>query len=104
MADLKVSILIIFIKFQSPQKKIYKIMTAKERMNRSKIEELEDNYLEMEFQISMMCLSIIRFLTDHSAALPVSALHHMVCQCDLLCVLVPLIEIRPWIREFKGER
>lgn len=79
-------------------------MSVKERMARSKVQELKDNYLEMEFQIAMMCLSIVRFLTDHSDSLPVSALHHMVCQCDMLCVLVPLIEIRPWIRKVKGER
>jgi len=54
-------------------------MSVKERMARSKVQELKDNYLEMEFQIAMMCLSIVRFLTDHSDSLPVSALHHMVC-------------------------
>jgi len=62
--------------------------------------------MEMEFKIAMCCLSVVRFLTDHSKSLSVSALHHLVCQIDLLCVLVPLIEIRPWIREVtkKGEK
>jgi len=53
----------------------------------------------MEFKIAMLCITIIRFITDHSALIPVSALHHLVVNCDILCVLVPLIEIRPWIRE-----
>lgn len=53
----------------------------------------------------MMCISIIRFLTDYVRYLPVSVIHHMLEVTDILCVLVPLIEDKPWIRKgANGER
>lgn len=45
-----------------------------------------------------MCLSIIRFITDYVRHLPVSVVHHLLDVTDILCVLIPLIEIKPWIR------
>lgn len=45
-----------------------------------------------------MCLSIIRFLTDYVRFLPVSVVHHLLEVTDILCVLVPLIELKPWLR------
>ena len=68
-------------------------------MSRGHKQELLENYQEMEFRSAMLCITIIRYITDHSKLLPVSALHHLIVNCDVLCVLVPLIEIRPWIRE-----
>jgi zinc finger MYND domain-containing protein 10 len=85
----------------SPEKKVFKRRSAKQMLNRTPKQELQDQYYEMEFKLGMCTLSIVRFLTDHTSCLQVSALHHLVCQQDFLCILVPLIEIRPWIREVK---
>lgn len=53
----------------------------------------------------MMCLSILRFITDHTKALHVSVIHHLLHETDILCILVPLIEEKPWLRQnSKGER
>ena len=46
-----------------------------------------------------MCLSIIRFITDYVRFLPISVVHHLLEVTDILCVLVPLIEEKPWIRQ-----
>lgn len=52
-----------------------------------------------------MCLSIIRFISDYIRYLPVSVVHHLLDVTDILCLLVPLIEDKPWLRQTQsGER
>lgn len=53
----------------------------------------------------MMCLSIIRFITDFIKYLPIGIVHHLLVEIDILCFLVPLIEEKPWLRKnARGER
>lgn len=53
----------------------------------------------------MMCVSIIRFITDHLKHLQLAVVHHLLVETDVLALLVPLIEERPWLRKtHKGER
>lgn len=61
-------------------------------------EEYQQQIDEIELKIGMMCLSIIRFITDYVRFLPISVVHHLLEVTDILCVLVPLIEEKPWIR------
>lgn len=59
---------------------------------------------DIEFQTAMCCLSIVRFITDHMEGLPVPIVHQMMDNNDIPCILVPLLEIKPWIRKnCKGE-
>lgn len=52
----------------------------------------------------MSCLSIIRFITDHMDGLPASIVHQLMEVTDIPLVLVPLIDLKPWIRKNrKGE-
>lgn len=46
----------------------------------------------------MMCLSIIRFITDHIKHLPINILHQIIVENDFFFLLVPLIEEKPWLR------
>jgi hypothetical protein len=46
-----------------------------------------------------MCLSIIRYISDYAKFLSISVIHHLVSDCDIFCILVPLIEEKPWIRK-----
>jgi hypothetical protein len=46
----------------------------------------------------MMCLSIIRYITDYIKYLPIGHLNRILQETDVLCILVPLIEERPWLR------
>lgn len=53
----------------------------------------------------MTCLSLIRFITDHMEALPAAIVHQLMEKCDIPLVLVPLLEMRPWLRRNrKGEQ
>ena len=52
----------------------------------------------------MSCFSMIRFISDQMEHLPVPIIHQMMENNDIPCVLVPLLEAKPWIRvNNKGE-
>jgi hypothetical protein len=52
----------------------------------------------------MTALSLIRFITDHINDLSVPIVHQLMENNDMPCVLVPLLEIKPWLRKnVKGE-
>lgn len=47
----------------------------------------------------MSCFSLIRFVSDHMESLPVPIIHQMFENNDIPCVLVPLLEYKPWLRK-----
>ena len=66
--------------------------------------DLQRNFDEIEFNCVMACFSIIRFISDHTESLPVPIIHQMMENNDIPCVLVPLLELKPWIRiNYEGE-
>ena len=59
---------------------------------------------DIEFQCAMCCFSLIRFISDHMQDLSIPIVHQMMENNDIPCILVPLIEYKPWIRKnAKGE-
>lgn len=59
---------------------------------------------EIEFNCSMIAFSLVRFITDHMQDLSVPIVHQLMESNDIPCVLVPLLEIKPWLRRnFKGD-
>ena len=68
------------------------------------VKELDRNYNDIEFSCSMICFSLIRFISDHIQDLSVPIVHQILENNDIPCVLVPLLDIRPWVRlNIKGE-
>ena len=52
----------------------------------------------------MSAFSRIRFICDHVSELSVGVVHQLMEANDMPCVLVPLLELRPWLRKnVKGE-
>jgi len=47
----------------------------------------------------MTGLSLLRFITDHLADLSVPIVHQLMENNDMPCILVPLMEIKPWLRK-----
>ena len=65
---------------------------------------METQFKEIEFKCTMSCFSMIRFISDQMENLPVPIIHQMMENNDIPCVLVPLLEAKPWIRvNNKGE-
>lgn len=54
---------------------------------------------ELEFDIGMRCVSILRYLAEFSDNLPLCVLSRMLATHDVPYLLVQLIESRPWGRE-----
>lgn len=46
-----------------------------------------------------MSVSIIKYITDNLKELEIGMLHHLIVECNIFAVLVPLIEEKPWLRE-----
>ena len=45
---------------------------------------------------AISCLSIMRFMTDHLAALPLAVTARLLDTYDLLMLLSPILEVKPW--------
>jgi len=78
---------------------------AKKYMNMSYAENCAIQQKEIEFYCTISCFSIIRFISDHIETLPLPIIHQMMENNDMPCVLVPLMELKPWLRtNSKGEQ
>ena len=76
----------------------------KEMLKMSAADELTKHAKEIEFTCTMTALSLIRFVTDHMQGLSVPVVHQLMENNDLPCVLVPILELKPWLRKnCKGE-
>eukprot|EP00070_Physeter_catodon_P036403 XP_028343297.1 zinc finger MYND domain-containing protein 10-like [Physeter catodon] len=62
------------------------------------VEDLDRQKMDCEFRICMCCLSLLRFVTDHRATLPVTVTTRLLDQHDILLSLVSLMERKPWCR------
>ena len=49
------------------------------------------------------CREIVRFLTDHMAELPLAVTARLLETYDVLMVLAPLLEAKPWQSESGGK-
>lgn len=76
-----------------------KAIDPKTLLNMSPKEELQKQADEIEFSCSMISFSLVRFITDHVHELPVPIVHQLMEVSDMPCVLVPLIETKPWLRK-----
>ena len=78
---------------------------AKKYMSQSYADNINQQQKEIEFNCTMCCFSIIRFISDHVDTLPLPIIHQMMENNDIPCVLVPLMELKPWLRtNSKGEQ
>jgi len=59
----------------------------------------------IELSIQMICLSLLRFISDHINNLSLSLSRQLMDENDVLMVLVALMEQKPWIaKNSKGQR
>ncbi|CAL7944864.1 unnamed protein product [Xylocopa violacea] len=68
------------------------------------LEEIFEKKKELEFDIGMRCISILRYLAEFADNLPLCVLSRLLATHDVPYLLVELIEIHPWKKEnVKGE-
>lgn len=78
---------------------IKQVTSAKEAAEWDNVKCIDEQYLECEFQVCMCAISILRFLTDHRAAMPLAITTRLLETHDVLMLLVPLMEKAPWVRK-----
>ena len=67
----------------------------------TEVQEMDIKINDLELPISLSCISIIRYISDHLSNLPFPVRHHMINVKDVLLVLIPLLECKPWIKKDK---
>jgi hypothetical protein len=70
-------------------------------LNLTPEQELQRQFDEIQFSTSMCVFSLVRFIADHMQDLSVPIVHSMMETNDIPCVLVPLLEMKPWLRKNK---
>jgi len=46
---------------------------------------------DIEFNLFIMSISILRYITDYIKYLEIGIVHHLLVQCNIFSILVPLI-------------
>lgn len=64
----------------------------------SELEEMESKIKDLQLNIGLSSISIIRYITDHLNQLPFPVRHHMMDIKDIPMIFVALMEYKPWIR------
>lgn len=59
---------------------------------------LDQQLSDTEFSLGIVSLSLLRFITDHLQGMPISLIQSLVEECDIFCLLVPILEKKPWIK------
>lgn len=75
---------------------------AESLQSRSPLEELQQQFMDIDFRVCVAAVSIGRFLCEHADALPLSVVGRITDTHDLLVLLIPLIENPPWTRRLDG--
>ncbi|CAD7954075.1 unnamed protein product [Amoebophrya sp. A25] len=90
---------------QHPNAKLYSWppQSTEEALAKSEVDLLNEQFLDIEFQICMSALNICRYLTDHRQHLPLTLTTRLLENHDILLTLVPLMEKAPWIRKRRGQ-
>ncbi|KAM5148675.1 zinc finger MYND domain-containing protein 10 isoform 2-T2 [Mantella aurantiaca] len=78
-------------------------ITANPSTNVSSLVELKQQSEALEFDITLKCLSVLRYITDHTDSLSVSVTTRLLNTHNLPCVLVELLQHCPWSRRSKGQ-
>ncbi|KAM8930225.1 zinc finger MYND domain-containing protein 10 [Pelodytes ibericus] len=69
----------------------------------SSLEELRQQAEHLEFDIAIKCLSVLRYITDHTDSLPISVTSRLLNTHNLPCLLVELLQHCPWSRRQTGQ-
>ncbi|XP_062503160.1 zinc finger MYND domain-containing protein 10-like isoform X2 [Corticium candelabrum] len=59
-------------------------------------QELKRQYKQIQFQVTVKAVSILKYIIDHLNSLPLSIMTHLLNKNDMICCFVELIENPPW--------
>jgi hypothetical protein len=65
-------------------------------------DELTAQAAQLQFQVAVTAVGVLRFLCGHVESLPLAVLHRLLDTHDVLMGVIPLIENPPWARRREG--
>ncbi len=71
---------------------------------RTPLEELTQQFQDIDFRVCVSAVSIARFLCEHADVLPLSVVGRITDTHDLLILMIPLIETPPWTRRLDNRK
>eukprot|EP00128_Syssomonas_multiformis_P018226 Colp12_sorted_trinity150504_noHs@13782 len=74
----------------------FKKESAAELLNMSNEEQVKKQEEDMQLDLGIRAVSILRYLTDHMTELTLSLMTRMLKTHDVILMLVPLLETSPW--------
>ena len=77
------------------------LLMAEPSASASAQESFRHQQSTITYGVSMSCLTIVRFLLEAQDELPLGVLARFVEENDVLQVLVPMLEVQPWLRKNK---
>ena len=80
---------------------VKKISTKAQASSEENVSDLQRKNSEIEFNIAMCCINILRYISDHLEQLPFPVRHHMMNVKDVPMLFVTVMESRPWERKVK---
>jgi hypothetical protein len=80
---------------------VKKISTKAQASSEENVSDLQRKNNEIEFNIAMCCINILRYISDHLEQLPFPVRHHMMNVKDVPMLFVTVMESRPWERRVK---
>lgn len=69
-----------------------------EKEDPNSLEEIRKQSKKIDFELSVKCISILRYLTDHIESAPLSTASRMLNVHNIPCLLVKLVENPPWTK------
>ena len=82
-----------------------KKIESKDKVTREEnLKDLEEKNDEINFNIAMCCINIIRYISDHLEQLPFPVRHHMMNVKDIPMLFVTVMEMKPWERKGKNDK
>ena len=78
---------------------VKKISTKAQATSEENVSDLQRKNNEIEFNIAMCCINILRYISDHLEQLPFPVRHHMMNVKDVPMLFVTVMENRPWERK-----
>lgn len=66
-------------------------------------QELTEKEAEVQLGTALCAVTVLRYLTDHAASLPLGLMSRLVSANDTVMALLPLAERPPWVRTRRGK-
>lgn len=74
----------------------------KELLKEPSADEIERQKRDMEFKVGLKCVTILSYLVNNLAVLPLSAANRVIKTHDVPCLIAEILHAKPWLRKTRA--